>query len=288
MILAAQQAQPEVYAGIDEMLNVTVTIFSVLIGFSALIAAVGMVNNLSLSVLQRTRELGLLRALGFSGAQLRRMIVAESAQLTLAAIAARARARIGYGWAGAQSLLGGAQGEPVLVLPAVPWVMFGVLSSPPACSRWSPRSRPRAARCGSPRWSRSRSSRAPPSSDDERMPRRSGIRSSVMVAPARGPGVSLGSCFTACFSLAAATSPNPGLPRRGVRRRLNPSEQARRAPHEEHPEAVGDADPPLPSVPRADPRRPARPHLAVQAHHDRHRAGAPSTCATATRPSSTR
>ena len=33
----------------------------------------------------------------------------------------------GYGWAGAQSLLGGAQGEPVLVLPGCPWVMFGVL-----------------------------------------------------------------------------------------------------------------------------------------------------------------
>jgi putative ABC transport system permease protein len=116
-----------VYAGIDEMLNVTVTIFTVLIGFSALIAAIGMVNTLSLSVLQRTRELGLLRALGFERRQLRRMIVAESAALTLAATLTGIALGFGYGWAGAQSLLGGAQGEPVLVLPAVPWVMFGVL-----------------------------------------------------------------------------------------------------------------------------------------------------------------
>jgi putative ABC transport system permease protein len=127
MLLAAQRAQPEVYAGTDEMLNVTVAVFTVLIGFSALIAAIGMVNTLSLSVMQRTRELGLLRALGFERRQLRRMIVAESAALTVAATVTGVVLGFGYGWAGAQSLLGGAQGEPVFVLPAIPWVMFGVL-----------------------------------------------------------------------------------------------------------------------------------------------------------------
>ena len=38
-----------------------------IVGFSAVIAAVGIVNNLSLSVLQRPRELGLLRVLGLTG-----------------------------------------------------------------------------------------------------------------------------------------------------------------------------------------------------------------------------
>ena len=110
LILAAQRAQPEVYAGIDEMLNVTVGVFTVLIGFSALIAAIGMVNTLSLSVMQRTRELGLLRALGFDRRQLRGMIVAESAALTLAATITGVVLGFGYGWAGAQALLGSAQG----------------------------------------------------------------------------------------------------------------------------------------------------------------------------------
>lgn len=127
LILAAQRAQPEVYAGVDQMLDVTVAVFTVLIGFSALIAAIGMVNTLSLSVMQRTRELGLLRALGFERRQLRRMIVAESAALTLAATLTGIVLGFGYGWAGAQSLLGGAQGEGVLVLPGIPWAMFGVL-----------------------------------------------------------------------------------------------------------------------------------------------------------------
>jgi putative ABC transport system permease protein len=66
IIHAAQAAQPEEYAGTEQLLNGITAVFSVLIGFSGLIAAVGLVNNLSLSVLQRIRELGLLRALGFS------------------------------------------------------------------------------------------------------------------------------------------------------------------------------------------------------------------------------
>ncbi|MFB6608875.1 ABC transporter permease [Agromyces sp. NPDC056379] len=127
MLVAAAEAQPEVYAGIEEMLNVTVAIFTVLIGFSALIAAIGMVNTLSLSVMQRTRELGLLRALGFDRRQLRRMIVVESAALTLAATVTGIVLGFGYGWAGAQALLGGAQGEPTFVLPGIPWALFGGL-----------------------------------------------------------------------------------------------------------------------------------------------------------------
>ena len=105
-----------------------VTIFSVLIGFSALIAAGGMVNNLSLSVLQRTRELGLLRALGFTARQLRAMIRAEAAQLTIAAILVGLVLGIFYGWAGAQSLLGTINGAPGLVVPVVPLWLLAVVA----------------------------------------------------------------------------------------------------------------------------------------------------------------
>jgi putative ABC transport system permease protein len=127
MIRAEQEAQPEVYDGTDQMLVLVVGVFSALIGFSALIAAVGMVNNLSLSVLQRTRELGLLRALGFTAPQVRRMIVAESAQLTSAAILVGLALGIFYGWAGAQSLLGAMLESPGLVLPVVPLPLLAVV-----------------------------------------------------------------------------------------------------------------------------------------------------------------
>jgi len=120
MLYTAQSNDPEYYQGIDQTLLLTVVIFSVLVGFSAVIAAVGMVNNLSLSVLQRTRELGLLRALGFTGTQVRRMILAESAQLTLASVLVGLVLGTFYGWAGAQSLLGSINGSPGIVVPGIP------------------------------------------------------------------------------------------------------------------------------------------------------------------------
>ncbi|MEY2848944.1 MAG: hypothetical protein RI885_1609 [Actinomycetota bacterium] len=120
IIREAQRAQPEVYQGVDEVLVITLVVFSVLLGFSALIAAVGMINNLSLSVLQRRRELGLLRALGFTAAQVRLMILAESAQLSLASVLLGLVLGTAYGWVGAQSLLGSITGGPGLVVPVVP------------------------------------------------------------------------------------------------------------------------------------------------------------------------
>lgn len=120
IINEARRAQPEVYAGTDQILGIVAVIFSVVGGFSAVIAAVGMVNNMSLSVLQRTRELGLLRALGFTAKQVRGMIVAESVQLTVAATIVGVVLGTFYGWAGAESMLGAIKGSPGIVLPSIP------------------------------------------------------------------------------------------------------------------------------------------------------------------------
>jgi putative ABC transport system permease protein len=147
MLMAAQaamaeQAGAEVTEGVDQMVTAMVTIFSILIGFSGIIAAVGLVNNLSLSVLQRTRELGLLRALGFSVQQLRRMILSESAQLTLTAVVLGIVLGGFYGWAGAQSLLGSLTGGPGLVFPSIPWVILAVViaggAALTAIASWAP------------------------------------------------------------------------------------------------------------------------------------------------------
>lgn len=123
IIGAARAESPASYQGADQVLNVTMTVFSVLIGFSAVIAAVGMINNLSLSVLQRSRELGLLRALGFSVGQVRAMILAESVQMSVASVLAGIVLGVFYGWAGAQALLGSIHGSPGLVAPDLPWLV---------------------------------------------------------------------------------------------------------------------------------------------------------------------
>ncbi|WP_430646587.1 FtsX-like permease family protein [Agromyces sp. GXS1127] len=127
LLFAATEDRPEIRAGIEQTVSATVTVFGVLVGFSALIAAVGLVNTLSLSVLQRTRELGLLRALGFERRQLRTMVLAEAAALTAAATVTGLVLGIFYGWAGAQSLLGSVQGEPLVIAPSIPWGVVGVL-----------------------------------------------------------------------------------------------------------------------------------------------------------------
>jgi putative ABC transport system permease protein len=49
-----------------------------LLGLALVIAVLGIVNTLALSVIERTREVGLLRAIGLSRGQLRLMITLES------------------------------------------------------------------------------------------------------------------------------------------------------------------------------------------------------------------
>jgi putative ABC transport system permease protein len=95
-----------------------ILVFSVLVGFSAVIGAVGMVNSLSLSVEQRRRELGLLRTLGFTRRQVQRMILAESTQMAVTSVAFGLLLGTLFGWCGAQAALGSI--SKTLVLPALP------------------------------------------------------------------------------------------------------------------------------------------------------------------------
>ena len=58
-------------------------IFYVLLALSIIVSLFGMVNALALSVFERTRELGMLRAIGLTRRQTRRMIRYESVIIAL-------------------------------------------------------------------------------------------------------------------------------------------------------------------------------------------------------------
>ena len=78
-----------------------------LLGVSVLIALVGVGNTLSLSVLERTRENALLRALGLTRGQLRGMLAIESLLTALVAAGLGIALGLVYGWTGTAALMGG-------------------------------------------------------------------------------------------------------------------------------------------------------------------------------------
>ncbi|OOB89186.1 ABC transporter permease [Rathayibacter sp. VKM Ac-2630] len=134
----SEDMEPEVFAALDQFVSVSTAIMSVLLGFSVLLAAVGMVNTLSLSVLQRRRELGLLRALGFTGSQVRWMVVLEAAQMVIAAALLGLVLGVVYGWSGAIAIFGSLPGiglvpptipVPILVSVVVVGVLITVVSA---------------------------------------------------------------------------------------------------------------------------------------------------------------
>jgi putative ABC transport system permease protein len=97
---AAQQAQAHRAIG-----NTTQVLVAVVV-ITSLISAVGFVSTMSLTVIQRRREIGLLRALGFTRRQVRRMITLESAALSATAVAFGMALGLVFGSVAAQSLVG--------------------------------------------------------------------------------------------------------------------------------------------------------------------------------------
>lgn len=88
-----------------------------LLATSVLIALFGMANTLSLSVLERTRESALLRALGLTRRGLRWMISMEAVLLGLMGAVAGVAFGVGFGWATGRAFLrtgGGPVSYPVL------------------------------------------------------------------------------------------------------------------------------------------------------------------------------
>jgi putative ABC transport system permease protein len=87
-----------------------------LLGLAIIIAVLGVVNTLALSVVERTREIGLLRAIGLGRRQLRRMIRLES--VVIAVFGAVLGLALGLVWGLCTQQVLALQGMTAL---AIPW-----------------------------------------------------------------------------------------------------------------------------------------------------------------------
>jgi putative ABC transport system permease protein len=85
-------------------LDTMLTFVTVMLLLAVLIALLGIVNTLALSVYERTRELGLLRAVGMTRTQVRSMVRWESVVISLIGAVAGAALGVGIGLAASQAL----------------------------------------------------------------------------------------------------------------------------------------------------------------------------------------
>ena len=85
--------------GIEGLVDQALTAVNVMVALAVIIAFIGIANTLALSVFERTRELGLLRAVGMSRRQLRRMVRFEAALVALFGAVLGVGVGLLFGWA---------------------------------------------------------------------------------------------------------------------------------------------------------------------------------------------
>lgn len=104
-------------AATSDVLDSLITLALALLAVTAVIAVVGIGNSLGLSVVERTRESALLRALGLRRRQLRAMLAVEAGLLALVAATVGIVFGLIFGWAAVGAAFGQADEPVILTVP---------------------------------------------------------------------------------------------------------------------------------------------------------------------------
>lgn len=121
------QDQSEFVKSQAAQIDQVVAILYVLLTLSVLIAVLGIVNTLALSVIERTRELGLLRAIGMSRRQVKRMIRVEAVVIAVFGGLLGLVVGSAFGVAIQRALV--SEGVTELQFPVIRMVVFVVLAA---------------------------------------------------------------------------------------------------------------------------------------------------------------
>ena len=122
-VLDRKGFEKEASGFIDKLL----TFVTVMLLLAVIIALLGIVNTLVLSVFERTRELGLLRAVGMTRAQVRAMVRWESVVISLIGALAGAALGIGLGLALSQALAD--EGIKAISIPGLQVALYVVAAA---------------------------------------------------------------------------------------------------------------------------------------------------------------
>jgi len=118
---AVVQTSDEQVDAISEQVNQLLGLITGLLGMTVLVALIGVTNTMALAVFERTREIGLLRAVGLNRTQTRRMIRFEASIISAFGALLGVVLGIFFGWAIIQALAD--QGFDSFV---VPWVALAL------------------------------------------------------------------------------------------------------------------------------------------------------------------
>src|SRR5439155_27090365 len=111
---------------VETQVNQLLGLIVALLGLAVVIALFGIVNTLALSVFERTREIGLLRAVGMARRQVRAMIRWESVIPAVFGAVLGAAVGIFFGWAMVRALKD--QGITALTVPAGQLITYVVIA----------------------------------------------------------------------------------------------------------------------------------------------------------------
>ncbi|WP_310720278.1 ABC transporter permease [Streptomyces lydicus] len=112
----------DVTDGIAQMINLMLNMLYGLLAMAVIVAVLGVINTLAMSVFERSQEIGMLRAIGLDRRGTKRMVRLESLVISLFGGVLGIGLGVFFGWA-AGELIGGSMATYELVLP---WGRMGI------------------------------------------------------------------------------------------------------------------------------------------------------------------
>ncbi len=98
------QNKSDLIADAETQIDTALALFQALLGLAIIIAVLGITNTLALSIIERTREIGLIRAVGMGRRNVRRMIRWEAVIISLFGATLGIGMGVFFGWAVARAL----------------------------------------------------------------------------------------------------------------------------------------------------------------------------------------